>query len=48
MPWRIEVRVPVPDGKGGYVKEWRDVRPTNGAPYEYDTREEAAKMARIC
>jgi hypothetical protein len=32
------------DGK----MEWFSVRPTNGKPYEYDTKEEAERMLRMC
>ena len=28
--------------------EWKDVHPTGGQPYEYDTKEEAERMAYIC
>ena len=29
-------------------KEWKDVHPTGGKPYEYDTNREAEHMAYIC
>lgn len=29
-------------------REWRSVRPTNGAPYSYSTREEAERVMRMC
>ena len=30
------------------AKAWKWVRPTNGAPYQYDTKEEARRMADMC
>jgi hypothetical protein len=39
----LETRV-----NGVPVKEWKDVHPTGGQPYEYDTRREAEDMARMC
>lgn len=40
----LQVYVGVAPGKF----EWRDVRPKDGEPYRYATREEADRMASLC
>ena len=43
MKYRIEVLV-----QEGAGKAWRPIHPTNGPPYEYDTRQEAEHIKRMC
>ena len=31
-----------------YKQGWRALRPTNGEPYKFETKEEAVKVANIC
>ncbi len=52
MSWIMEVRITLPevDPATGLAKlEWRAVRATGAPePYQYDTREEAEAMLRMC
>ena len=34
--------------RGTDKERWHSVRPSSGQPYQYDTRDEAEQMARIC
>lgn len=45
MVFGIQVKI---YDKARNVDVWRDVRPTGGQPYRYETREEAERMARFC
>lgn len=42
--FRFQVAIENRDG----TKEWKDVHPVGGAPYEYSTRQQAQDMARLC
>ena len=47
--WNIKVLVEESKQCGhGVNKVWRSVRPTNGQPYQYETKEEALRMANMC
>ena len=49
--WKIQVFMMVQFQEGfrsGYRGEWRDVHPTGGKPYIFDTKEKALEMRYMC
>lgn len=42
--WAIQVLVRIDSERS----EWRDMRPTRGAPYRFSSKEEAEKTMRWC
>ena len=42
--WIMEIYIETEPGK----MEWRAVHPSHGKRYEYDTKEEAERMLRMC
>ena len=44
MKWKIQVRVQITSDES----EWRDVRPTGGSVYLFDSEEQARDTARMC
>lgn len=51
MTWIMEVRIKTArfdPATGSPIWEWHGVRPTNGSIYQYETRNEAARMLAMC
>ncbi len=45
--WGIQVKVR--ERSGGYERLiWRDLRPTNGEPYRYGSKDEAERIRWMC
>lgn len=46
--FKMQIQIEVRQDDGRTALEWRDVHPTGGAAYTYETREEAERMLRLC
>ena len=47
--WRIKIKCQIANQSGyGWHYDWKDVRPTGGAPYEYATKQAAQDIINIC
>lgn len=46
--YKIQVLVLVDRFDGGYRKAWKDIHPTGGTAYLFNTEIEAENMRRIC